>query len=414
MRIVTHNILGRCIKIRDLLVIGGGPAGAICARRAALNGLDVVLVDKHHHPRPKPCGGALGPRTMAALDFDISHLVEGKFHAAKIHRPSGKTSVLTRSDLEGYLINRSVFDRYLVDKAKEAGAEVVLDNEIVAIEQLRKGVRALGVGDSYKAHLLVGADGVNGITSKQLDIRHKWSTENVAVCISAEVPLGPSEAERIHAQDSELSKSYIDLYYGFAEWGYGWCFPKQKSLNIGLGCRLDKARNLRDKWEPFLSKMAQEKGITIQVTEKTSARVPIGGTPGRIIGRRSMLIGDAAGLVSAVSGEGISFAIESGNLAADVATEAIQEKSHVHIVEYDRRMKKRYLEELKDLRFLAGILYKSENNLEMLFDIIDKDQTMSDYFTDIFTRITPYSELKFKIAKRLLTKHPLKAIKLGL
>ncbi|MHA1851097.1 MAG: NAD(P)/FAD-dependent oxidoreductase [Candidatus Thorarchaeota archaeon] len=414
MHVVVHGILGRCIKIHDLLVIGGGPAGAACARRAALNGLDVVLVDKHHHPRPKPCGGALGPRAIAALDFDISHLVEGKFNTAKIHRPSGKTSVLTRKDLEGYLINRSVFDSFLIDKAKDAGSEVVLDNEIVAIEQLRKGVRALGVGDSYKAHLLVGADGVNGITSKELDIRHQWSPENVAVCIRAEVPLDSSEIECTLTQETEQPQSYIDLYYGFVDWGYGWCFPKQDSLNIGLGCRLDKARGIRDKWEPFLSKMAQEKDIKIKVTEKTSARVPIGGDHGRIIGRRSMLIGDAAGLVSPVSGEGISFAIESGHLAADVATEAIKEESPVHIVEYDQRMKQQYLQELKDLRFLAGILYKSESNLELLFDIIDRDKTLSDYFTDIFTRITPYSELKFKIAKRLLTKHPLKAIKLGL
>jgi len=322
--------------------------------------------------------------------------------------------VLTRDDLEGYLVQRNAFDSFLIDKAKEAGAEIVLGNEIVAIEQLRKGVRALGVGDSYKAHLLVGADGVNGITSKELDIRNQWSQEKVAVCISAEVTLDPGDAERISTLESEQSQSYIDLYYGFVEWGYGWCFPKQDSLNIGLGCRLDKARGLRDKWEPFLEKMAQEKGIEIKVTEKTSARVPIGGSNGRIIGRRSMLIGDAAGLVSAVSGEGISFAIESGHLAADVATEAIKEESPVHIVEYDRRMKQQYLEELKDLRFLAGILYKSENNLELLFDIIDRDQQLSDYFTDIFTRITPYSELKFKIAKRLLVKHPLKAIKLGL
>ena len=379
-----------------------------------MNGLDVVLVEKYQIPRPKPCGGALGPRAIDALDFDISHLVEGKFHAAKIHRPSGKTSVLTRNDLEGYLIHRSKFDSFLVDKAKEAGVEVVLANEIVAIEQLRNGVRALGVGDSYKAQLLVGADGVNGITSKELDIRHHWSTEDVAVCISAEVPLEPSEVERLFVTNSENPLSYIDLYYGFTEWGYGWCFPRQDSLNIGLGCRLDKARSLRDQWEPFLSKIAHDKDIKIRVTEKTSARVPIGGSSNRIIGRRSMLIGDAAGLVSAISGEGISFAIESGNLAADVASEAIQEESPVHIVEYDRRMKQQYLEELKDLRFLAGILYKSENNLESVFNIIDKDQTMSDYFTDVFTRITPYSELKFKIAKRLLTKHPLKAIKLGL
>lgn len=373
--------------------------------------MDVVLVEKHYYPKPKPCGGALGPRTIDTLDFDISHLAERKFHAAKLHRPSGKTSILTRDGLEGYLIQRDVFDSFLIDKAKEAGVEVVVGNEIVAIEQLRNGVRALGVGDSYKAHLLVGADGVNGITSKQLDIRHQWSLEDVAVCINAEVSLDSSKVDRI-SQDSD--QSYIDIYYGLVEWGYGWCFPKRQSLNIGLGCRLDKAKGLRDKWDLFLTKMAQDKDIDITATKKTSARVPVGGNNNRIISRRSMLIGDAAGLVSAVSGEGISFAIESGNLAADVATEAINKKSPVHIVEYDRRMKKQYLEELKDLRFLAGVLYKSENNLELLFDILDRDNTLMDYITELFTRISPYSNMKHKIIKRLLRKHPLKAIRLGL
>jgi len=378
-----------------------------------LNGLDVVLVEKQHHPRSKPCGGALGPRVVDVLDFDFSHLVKREFNAAMVHRPSGKRSVLTRDDMKGHLIQRSEFDGFLIEKAEEAGAEVVMGNEIVAIEQLRNGVRALGVGDSYKAQFLVGADGVNGVSMKQLDIRHRWPSENVAVCINAEVQLDSSEVERTITLDGESKLSFIDLYYGFVEWGYGWVFPKHDSLNIGIGCRVDKAKGLRDKWELLLAKIMREKNIKIKVSEKTSARVPLGGFEGRIIGRRSMLIGDAAGLVSPVSAEGISFALESGILAADVVTEAVRDKSSVHIVEYGKRMKKRLLEELNDLRFIAGIMNKSDANLELIFDIIDDDPIMSEYFTDIFTRITPYSKLKFKIAKRLLSRHPLKAIKLG-
>ena len=388
----------------DLLVIGGGPAGATCARRAALNGLDVTLIEKQRYPRPKPCGGALSPRVISELDFDISHLYQCKFSSAKIHRPSGKVSTLTRENLEAHLIQRSAFDKFLIDKAEEAGAEVVTENEIVAIEQLRSGIRALGMGDSYKAQLLVGADGVNGITAKELGIRRGWSPENIAVCINAEVTLDHSP---------EKQESFVDIFYGFVEWGYGWFFPGANSANIGLGCRLDKAAGLRNKWEPFLSKLALTKEIEVKVLEKTSARVPLGGLPGRIIGRRSMLVGDAAGLVSPISGEGISFAIESGILAADVAFEAVQMKSPSQVVQYDRRMKQQYLNELKDLRSLAGILYKSESNLELIFDLIDKDRALREYFTDIFVRITPYSKMKYKIAKRLLSKHPRAAIKLG-
>jgi flavin-dependent dehydrogenase len=311
------------------------------------------------------------------------------------------------------MISRSDFDSFFIDKAREAGAQIVLDNEIVAIEQLRHGVRALGVGDSYKAHLIVGADGVNGVTMKQLNIRNKWSVEDVGVCIVAEVPLESSEIERTMILDEGSSTFFIELFFGLLEWGYGWCFPKGESLNIGLGCRLDKARGLRDKWKLFLSQIRKEKDITLKGIERTSARVPLGGFSGRIIGRRSMLIGDAAGLVSPVSGEGISFALESGILAADVAIEAIRDESPVHIVEYDRRMKSTLLQELKDLQSLAGIMYKSNSNLELLFDIVESDTTLKEYVTEIFTRKTPYTKLKYKIARRLLTRHPRKAVKLG-
>jgi geranylgeranyl reductase family protein len=391
--------------MNDLLVIGGGPAGATCARRAALKGLDVTLIEKQLYPRPKPCGGALSPRVVSALDFDISHLIKNKFSSVKVHRPSGKVTTLTRDNLEAHLIQRIDFDSHLIDKAREAGAEIVTENEIVGIEQLRSGVRALGVGDSYKARFLVGADGVNGISAEQLGIRRRWSPDNVAVCINAEVKLDSGQ---------ESPNSFIDIFYGFVEWGYGWFFPKADGANIGLGCRMDKAEGLRDKWGLFLSELAKAKEIPSDISATTSARVPFGGLPGRIIGRRSMLIGDAAGLGSPVSGEGISFAIESGIIAADVAVEAVQTKTPTHIVEYDRRMKNSLLNELKGLRYLAEILYKSESNLEAICDILDSDQILREYFTDIFVRITPFSKLKYKIAKRLLTKHPRKAIKLGL
>jgi flavin-dependent dehydrogenase len=226
-----------------------------------------------------------------------------------------------------------------------------------------------------------------------------------------------SEIERIMAQDENPSTSVIELYYGLVEWGFGWCFPYADALNIGIGCRVDKAKGLREKWDLLLARMSKEKGLTIQTNERTSATVPFGGVPNRVTGRRSMLIGDAAGLASPISGEGISFAIESGFLAADVATEAIQEKTPIHVIEYDRRLKKTLLKktlrtELRDLDTLTNILYTSDENLEMLFDIVDDDPIFREYMTDILTRMSTFSELKKKIATRLLTRHPRKAIKL--
>jgi len=396
----------------DLLVIGGGPAGATCARRAAEKGLDVILIEKSVHPREKPCGGALSPRAVDLLDFDISHLFEREYQAALLHTPDGKQTVLTRDGFKGYLIQRRRFDDFLLKKAIEAGAEVIQGTEVVAIEQLRKGIRALGVGESYKAHLLVGADGVNGITSNQLRIRDRWDPNSVAVCINAEVPTDPSHIELVTTHKEGRGLTVLNLYFGLVELGYGWCFPLRESLNIGIGCRMDKAQGLRHKWERFITLIEKTVGCKLDITGEVATRVPFGGLAGRYVTRRSMLIGDAAGLASPISGEGISYAIESGILAADIAFNSVSEKSSGLIIHYEQRLKQGIIRELKELRSLAKILYKSNTNIELLCKIAKEDALMREYMTDILARAKPNADIWNRILKRMLLHHPLKAIRL--
>lgn len=399
--------------MHDLLVIGGGPAGATCARRAAQRGLDVVLIEKAVHPREKVCGGCLSPRTTDLLDFDISHLFEREFHAALVHTPT-RRSVLTRDGFRGHLIRRSAFDEFLLRKAHEAGVEIVQGTRIIAIEQLRKGIRALGIGESYRAHLLVGADGVNGIASKELRIRNGWRPDSVAVCIKAEVQMDPSDIDRLFTHKEGHGQTIIDLFYGHIEFGYGWCFPYYDTLNIGIGCRMDKAGCLRDRWKNLISYVEKTKGLHLTVTGTTSARVPFCGSVGRYVARRSMLIGDAAGLVSPVSGEGISYAIESGIIAADVAFETVKDRTPAHIVEYEQRLERGLLRELRELKWVAGILYRSNTNVDLICAIVDEDPLMREYMTDLLARTRPQRSLMGQIRKRMLLKHPLKAIRLGL
>ena len=397
----------------DLTVVGGGPAGATCARRAAEAGLDVVLLEKAHHPREKPCGGALGPHTIRNLDLDISSIIDRIFNAAVIRTPAGKKVVLTNEHLKGYIVTRSQFDSFLLQKASDAGAEVIQGVEIVGLEQLRSGTRALAIGDSYKSHLLVGADGVNGIIARELGVRSKWSPEQVALCYTANVPMSSSDVESVMVTHGEERSPAIELYFGLVSWGYGWCFPKKNGFNIGIGCRLDKQENLQKKWDEFIALIEAEKGIDLDVSRKVSYRVPLGERLHRCIARRSMLIGDAAGLVSPLTGEGISYAIQSGALAAKIASETVELKSPLHVIEYDNQLKATVGQELKYTRWLAGILHKSHNHMELLFQIVAKDPVMRRYVTDFVSRATPLSDVKVQIGKRLLSKHPLQALKLG-
>ncbi len=397
----------------DLTVIGGGPAGSTCARHAAESGLDVVLLEKAHHPRDKPCGGALGPQTIRNLDVDISPVVERSFHAALIHTPSGNKVKLTNEDLRGYLVTRSKFDYLLLQKAEHAGVEVIQDTEIVGLEQTRSGVRALAVGDSYKSHLLVGADGVNGIISKELGIRSMWSSEQIAVCISADVPMEQSDVESLMITDEADGFPAIELYFNLVSWGYGWCFPKKDGFSIGIGCRMDKQENLQQSWEKLVLLVEKEKGVKLDTSNRVSYRVPLGGRLNRSVARRSMIIGDAAGLASPLTGEGVSYAIQSGILAADVAVKAVEMKSPLHITKYDDQLKRSIGKELKDSRWIAEILHKSDKHTELLFQIATEDLVMRKYMTDIVSRVATFSDMKVRIGKRMLSKHPLKSVRLG-
>jgi len=398
----------------DLAVIGGGPAGAICARDAAEAGLDVVLLEKAHHPREKPCGGALGPRAIRSIDFDISNVIERTFHAALVYTPSMRKVILTSEELIGYLVTRSKLDLFLLQKAEEAGAEVVQGTQVVGIEQTRTGIRALSVGDSYKSHLLVGADGVNGIIARELGIRSKWAPDQVALCISAEVPVSQSDLKSAMITHESNGSPVIEMYFNLLSWGYGWCFPKKNGFSIGIGCRMDKQENLQQSWERLIELIEVEKEIEIDTSNKVSYRVPLGGKLNRYIARRSMLVGDAAGLVSPLTGEGISYAIQSGKLAAKIASEAVEMRAPLHVAEYENQLKKTVERELVDTRWISEVLHKSKRHTDLLFEIVDEDPLMRKYMTNIVSRITTFSDIRGKVGKRMLSKHPLKSIRLGL
>ncbi len=399
--------------MHDLIVVGSGPAGATCARKAILGGLDVVLIEKESHPRRKLCGGALSPRITEVLDYDFSSGVDLEINAASLFTPTEPRVICQRNDFTGYLVKRDVFDNLLVEKAIEAGVTVEQGQKVVAVEQLHTGIRVLTEGDSFQGQFLVGADGVNSIIARETGIRTRWAPNNVGLCISADVPMSQLEIHQTMSLPDNPETLGIEIYFGVIDWGYGWCFPKRDEISVGIGCRMDKIVDLREDWRKFVKFIQELKGIEMDLSNRSAFRIPLGGNLMRRTARRTMLVGDAAGLVSPISGEGIYYAVASGALAAEVAIESVNRGQPLHIRFYGERMRKTLDHELGIARFISNILYRKRANAVTMCGIAARDEIMREYLVDLFVGIRPYSELRKLMVKRMLTRHPLKAVRLG-
>lgn len=397
----------------DLIVVGGGPAGSMCARNAAAQGLDVLLLEGERLPRSKLCGGALSARVAGALDFDIRPTVQHEIHCAVVHAPSGRKVTIVRDDTKGYLIKRNEFDSLLLDRARSAGVEIIDGVKVLAVDHPKKGIRVLTSGDSYRGRMLVGADGVNSTVGRAVGLRERWPGDRVALCIAADVALPASELRRVMSSESTGGHLAIELYPWIMDHGYGWCFPKRNEISLGIGYTLKYGvQNIRDAWKKFVDRFQREKDVVLDIDRVRAHRVPLAKFDGPLTTRRTMLVGDAAGLASPVTGEGIYYAIKSGIIAGQVASETVRNKDYRLIRGYEKKLKKEFKTEFSAANFVSNVVYKSCRNVEVICEIAEKDHAMQDLMIDLAIGTRSISKIRLGITKRMIARYPLRALKL--
>lgn len=287
----------------DAIVAGAGPAGSTAARLLARSGARVLLIDKATFPREKPCGGGVTFRADAANDLDLAPVTEREIYdiriSAGLKRPFDRHAavLLTR------MTQRHRLDAYLAEQAVYSGAEFRDGVGLTGLEQDLSGVTVRAGSDSYRARLLIGADGVNGATARGLGLEPAGEH---AVALEANYPL----TEQLEREWS--TRLALDL--GGTPGGYCWVFPKEDHLNIGVGGWRSVGPTLRarlDRYTRFLgldpARLRGHRGYQLPLRRD--------GEP--VVRGRVALAGDAAALVDPLSGEGIWAAFVSGRLAAE-------------------------------------------------------------------------------------------------
>ena len=303
---------------RDLLIIGGGPAGAAAAIVAARAGVRVALFEKGPHGRDKVCGDGLTPRAVAALDelgIDLTpaHRIDGLRMIAGKQTRELAWPTSARFPNHGAVWPRHRFDTHLIDVAVASGADVRFEADA---RPVLDGARVVGVevaGEHWRAPLTVLAAGAQGAAAKLLGAERD-PDEPFGLAIRAYAPT-PRHAER----HLEACLSLRDEH-GTPVPGYGWMFPAgDGTVNIGVGALSTmkgfKRLNLNTLLDQYAAIVREPWSLGAYIDKPRAWRLPMSCV--RRHGPGWLAVGDAAGFVNPMNGEGIDYGLESGMLAVE-------------------------------------------------------------------------------------------------
>ncbi|MFM8601912.1 MAG: geranylgeranyl reductase family protein [Actinomycetota bacterium] len=354
----------------DVLVIGGGPAGAAAGYWLARAGHRVTIVEKKTYPREKTCGDGLTPRAVKQItDMGLATSLE------RFHRYEGLRATAHGKALElqwpshsvypqhGYVVRRRELDQMVALNAEAAGAQLLQGHEANQPILERGLLRGAVVTDKethstfeMRAQYVIVADGANSRFGRSLGTsRAKQMPYGTAIRTYWESPR--------HAEPWIESALDVKDRNGNSMPGYGWIFPVgDGTINIGVGLlstfRDFKSVNTTQLLDAYAHMVADDWGIDpgSPTQRATSGRIPMGGSVGPKVGPTYIVVGDAAGSVNPFNGEGIDYAYETARMAAEVIGEAVATGNAAALLRYQTLIDDEYGQYFKVARLFARII----------------------------------------------------------
>ena len=287
----------------DVLVVGAGPAGSTIAYRLAAAGVRVLVADRATFPRDKPCGGGLTTRAFKRCPVDPTPVVEDRVDLVELRFRYRDTVERRAAEPVIWMTQRRRLDAFLLDAARERGAEVREGAHVTHDGGIKVG------GEPVAADVVVGADGANGTAAKALSlgvgIVH-------GVALEGNAPFAALESERYRG------RAVVEL--ADIPGGYGWVFPKHDHVNVGVGAWAEEGPRLRE----HLARVCAAHGLAPERLEQLRGhRLPLRRPGTKVAAERALLVGDAAGLIDPVSGDGMYECFVSADLAAAAICELL-------------------------------------------------------------------------------------------
>jgi geranylgeranyl diphosphate/geranylgeranyl-bacteriochlorophyllide a reductase len=353
--------------MEPVLVIGASVGGSTAAETLARAGVPVVLLERDLG-RVKPCGGAVPPVAFAEFDLPTS-LISRKVLHALVHSPSERqvsidvvgTSPASDNDYIA-MVCREEFDPFLRRRAVTHGAELI-EGQLQTLTVGADGVtasyteRSSGAQRTMRATAVIGADGAYSPTARALGL------PNLPRCVALQ--------ERVRLPDDKMARwaDTADLYLGpdVSPDLYAWAFPKKDHVAVGIGAGHGNTKQARALLDNLKRRIAPELAGGEIIMQEAHA-LPMHPRP-QMAFDRVMLIGDAAGLVVGTSGEGIYWAMKSGQLAAHTLINSLPDTSARALLRYQRTWWKTHGTMYRFLRWLQRWGYGGRRQMEVFTDM---------------------------------------------
>jgi geranylgeranyl reductase family protein len=295
------------VHVHDAIVVGAGPGGSSAAHFLSAQGLDVLLLDRAEFPRDKTCGDGLTPRALRVLDsMGLLDQIQGQpITAYEVVAPNGRaTTAPITGPHQARVVPRVTLDHVILRRAVRSGATFQGRVAVARIEATRGGVRVhTQEGERLEARVGVVATGAaTGVLTRSGILTKAPKAMLAARAYFEDLP-------------HRLEPTFQLRFNGVPSPGYGWVFPTgERAANIGVG---------------FFPKRGS--GTAVQAFHKFADTIhggrqvgPVKGYPIRVdfltsptSATNTLLVGEAAGLVNPLTGEGIDYALESGQIAAE-------------------------------------------------------------------------------------------------